>query len=184
LLLSVIRSERELQHLLPLVSKVLEQTQARVFDGERHHPDKIVSIFEEHTAVIRKGKASKPTEFGRLVRVDEVENGLVSHYDVADGNSADQPQWMPALDKHTEQFAQPPQMATANRGFFSADNERQAKKTRRPKSCLASSRPLEKAGQAATRALVSQSAQMARRHRVQDRHSQASLCYEPRHLQR
>ena len=127
-LLSVTRSEHELQHFLPLVSKVLEQTQARVFDGERHHPDKIVSIFEEHTAVIRKGKASKPTEFGRLVRIDEVENGIVTHYDVADGNPADQPQWMPALDKHTEQFARPPQMATADRGFFSADNERQAKK--------------------------------------------------------
>ncbi len=127
-LLSVTRSEYELQHFLPLVSKVLAQTRARVFEGERHYPDKIVSIFEEHTAVIRKGKASKPTEFGRLVRIDEVENGIVSHYDVADGNPADQPQWMPALDKHTEQFGQPPQMATADRGFFSANNEQQAKK--------------------------------------------------------
>ena len=127
-LLSVTRSEYELQHFLPLVSKVLAQTRARVFEGERHYPDKIVSIFEEHTAVICKGKASKPTEFGRLVRIDEVENGIVSHYDVADGNPADQPQWMPALDKHTEQFGQPPQMATADRGFFSANNEQQAKK--------------------------------------------------------
>mgnify|MGYP001048717097 CR=1 FL=1 len=106
---------------------MLEQTQARVFDGERHYSDKIVSIFEEHTAVIRKGKASKPTEFGRLVRIDEVENGIVSNYNVADGNPADQPQWMPALDEHTELFAQPPEMATADRGFFSAVNERQAK---------------------------------------------------------
>ena len=57
-----------------------------------------------------------------------MENGIVSHYDVADGNPADQPQWMPALDKHTEQFGQPPQMATADRGFFSANNEQQAKK--------------------------------------------------------
>ena len=126
--LSVSRSQYELQHFLPLVKKVLAQTRARVFEGERHYPDKIVSIFEEHTAVIRKGKVSKPTEFGRLVRIDEVENGIVSHYDVADGNPADQPQWLPALNKHTEQFGQPPEMATADRGFFSADNERQAKK--------------------------------------------------------
>jgi len=36
--------------------------------------------------VIRKGKAHKPNEFGRLVRIDEVENGLVSNYAVASGN--------------------------------------------------------------------------------------------------
>jgi IS5 family transposase len=126
--LSVSRSQYELQHFLPLVKKVLAQTRARVFEGERHYPDKLVSIFEEHTAVIRKGKVSKPTEFGRLVRIDEVENGIVSHYDVTDGNPADQPQWVPALKKHMEQFGQPPGMATADRGFFSADNEQQAKK--------------------------------------------------------
>ena len=126
--LTAIRCEYELQHFLPLVNKVLGQTRARVSKGDRHYPDKIVSIFEEHTAVIRKGKVSKPTEFGRLVRIDEVENGIVSQYDVAEGNPADQSQWVPALTEHTEQFGKPPEMAVADRGYFSADNERQAKK--------------------------------------------------------
>jgi hypothetical protein len=40
--------------------------------------DKVLSLFEPHTEVIRKGKAHKPNEFGRLVRIDEVENGIVS----------------------------------------------------------------------------------------------------------
>jgi len=39
-----------------------------------------LSLFEPHTEVIRKGKAHKPNEFGRLVRIDEVENGIVSAY--------------------------------------------------------------------------------------------------------
>jgi hypothetical protein len=50
------------------------------------HPDKILSLFEPHSVVIRKGKAHKPNEFGRLVRIEEVENGLVSNYAVAPGN--------------------------------------------------------------------------------------------------
>ena len=37
---------------------------------------KVLSLFEPHTQVIRKGKAHKPNEFGRLVRIDEVENGI------------------------------------------------------------------------------------------------------------
>lgn len=126
-LVSIISNQSQLEHFLPLCKKVLAQTKARVLEGHRHHTDKIVSLFEEHTAVIRKGKTWKPTEFGRLVRIDEVENGIVSHYEVAAGNPADQTQWMPALEQHKKQFARAPEMATADRGFFSADNERKAR---------------------------------------------------------
>jgi hypothetical protein len=35
--------------------------------------------------VIREGKAHKLNEFGRLVRIDEVENGIVSGYEVLEG---------------------------------------------------------------------------------------------------
>jgi IS5 family transposase len=48
-----------------------------------------LSLFEPHTEVIRKGKAHKPNEFGRLVRIDEVENGIVSGYQVLVGNPPD-----------------------------------------------------------------------------------------------
>src|SRR5262249_16386681 len=77
----------------PLVKKGIGPTKARVFEGNTHVADKIVSIFEEHTQVIRKGKAHKPVEFGRLVRIDEVENGIVSGYEVKDGNPADAGAW-------------------------------------------------------------------------------------------
>ena len=48
--------------------------------------------------MIRKGKAHKPNEFGRLVRVDEGENGIVSGYQVLEGNAADTGSFLPALD--------------------------------------------------------------------------------------
>jgi IS5 family transposase len=61
-----------------------------------------------------------------LVRIDEVDNGLVSNYAVAPGNLGDQQQWMPALQAHVELFGRAPQLAAADRGFWSSANEKAA----------------------------------------------------------
>ncbi len=120
-------SQADLDHYAPLVDKVIAQTKARVFDGDTHFAGKILSLFEEHSQVIRKGKAAKPAEFGRLVRIDEVENGIVTGYAVQAGNPADVDAWTPALDNHQKLFGRAPHMATADRGFFSKKNEDEAK---------------------------------------------------------
>jgi IS5 family transposase len=125
--MGVILAESQLRHFLPLVKRVVAQTKARVFGGNTHVEDKVLSLFEPHSQVIRKGKAHKPTEFGRLVRIDEVENGIVSNYAVADGNCSDGEQWEPALSQHQAQFGRAPRMATADRGYWSAKNERIAR---------------------------------------------------------
>jgi IS5 family transposase len=126
--LQVLKEESSLRHYLPLVEKVITQTQARIVEGETRHPDKILSLFEPHSVVIRKGKAHKPNEFGRLVRIDEVENGIVSHYAVAEGNPCDQTQWEPALENHAQIFGRAPCLAAADRGFWNAANEKFADK--------------------------------------------------------
>jgi IS5 family transposase len=105
---------------------VITQTKKRVLGGDSHAEGKVLSLFEAHTQVIRKGKAHKPNEFGRLVRIDEVENGIVSGYQVLVGNPADNTVWMPALEQHQACFGQAPEMATGDRGFFSAKNEEEA----------------------------------------------------------
>lgn len=116
----------QLRHFLPLVEKVMTQTKQRVWGGNCHVEGKVLSLFESHTEVIRKGKAHKPNEFGRLVRLDEVENGIVSGYQVLAGNPDDTTAWMPALQQHQACFGRAPEMATGDRGFFSAQNEREA----------------------------------------------------------
>jgi len=123
-LITVLVAEAQLRHYLPLTQKVIAQTQARIVQGQTHYPDKILSLFEEHTVVIRKGKAHKPNEFGRLVRLDEVENGIVSHYHIAATNQADQQQWQPALEQHVAIFGRAPYLAAGDRGFWSAANEK------------------------------------------------------------
>jgi IS5 family transposase len=125
-LVSVMMREEQLRHFIPLVEKVVLQTQERVFRGNRHVEGKVLSLFEAHTQALRKGKAHKPTEFGRLVRVDEVENGIVSCYEVLEGNAADTKAWGAALRQHHLSFGRPPRMATADRGYFSASNEQEA----------------------------------------------------------
>jgi IS5 family transposase len=87
--LRVLAALAQIDHFGPLVEKVVSQTRARVFGGDTHVAGKVLSLFEEHTQAIRKGKAHKPTEFGRLVRIDEVEHGVVGNYEVKDGAPAD-----------------------------------------------------------------------------------------------
>jgi len=115
-----------LRHFVPLVEKVIQQTKARVLHGNQRAPGKILSLFEPHSQIIRKGKAHKPNEFGRLVRLDEVENGIVSGCEVLEGNANDRHSFIPALKNHQSCFGRAPEMATADRGFFSGKNEREA----------------------------------------------------------
>jgi transposase, IS5 family len=116
----------QIKHFLPLVEKVIHQARERVFEGNQHVVGKVLSLFEPHTEVIRKGQAHKPNEFGRLVRIEEVENGIVSGYEVLEGNPPDSDSLVPALDRHEATFGQAPRTVAADRGFFSAANEREA----------------------------------------------------------
>ena len=56
-----------------------------------------------------------------------MEHGIVSGYQVQEGNPADTNAWVPALEHHAAVFGQAPRLGTADRGFFSAENEREAK---------------------------------------------------------
>jgi len=143
-LVPVLVAQARLRHFVPLVEKVMAQTQARVFGGNAHVSGKLISLFEEHSQVLRKGKAHKPTEFGRLVRIDEVENGIVSQYAVVPGNASDVNAWGPALDSHQQLFGRPPRLAAADRGFFSARNEQDAKDRGVEKVGLPARGPLSK----------------------------------------
>jgi transposase, IS5 family len=122
--LSVHALREQLGETVGLVRRVLAQTRARVLRGDTHYPDKVLSIFEPETEAIRKGKAAKPTEFGKLVKIQEAEAGLVTEYAVCPRRVPDQELWEPALTKHQELFDRPPKLAVADGGFASKANER------------------------------------------------------------
>jgi IS5 family transposase len=116
-----------LDRFLPLVAGVIGQAERRVLRGERvPATEKVLSLFEPHTAVIRRGKARQPTEFGAKVVLDEVEGGLITRYTVCAGNPDDALSLPAGLAHHQERFGRPPDLLAADRHFFSTENCRQA----------------------------------------------------------
>ena len=106
------------------VRQVVKQAKARIFDGVTQLPGKIVSLFEPHTEIIRKGKASKPTEFGKLVQLAEAENQIVTHYDVFDQRPSDRELLTDAVAEQCRQLGRVPQLVTADAGYYAHSHER------------------------------------------------------------
>ncbi len=117
------RAQARLREMRPLVQRVLAQTRARVLGGDTHVADKVLSLFEPHTEAIRKGKVATPTEFGKLVTIQESEHQIITAYEVHARRPADRTLWVGGLDTHQRLFGRPPSLATADRGFSSAANE-------------------------------------------------------------
>jgi len=115
-----------LRHTTGLVRRVLAQTRARVLKGDTHYPDKVLSLFEPHTEAIRKGKAAKPTEFGKLVKLQEAEAQFITDYAVCATRIPDGDLWVPALERHVSLFGRAPRLAVADAGFASGKNEQAA----------------------------------------------------------
>jgi IS5 family transposase len=109
------------------VRDVIRQTRARVFRGLTQLPEKIVSLFEPHTEIIRKGKASKPTEFGKLVQIQEAENQIITHYEVFDERPSDRELLLPAVEAHQRILGRVPKLVAADAGFYSQAQERAAR---------------------------------------------------------
>ena len=76
--------------------------------------------------MIRKGKASKPTEFGKMVKIQEAENQIVIHCEVFDQRPSDSDLLTPSIEKHKELLGRVPDLEAADAGFFSAANESKA----------------------------------------------------------
>lgn len=117
----------KLNETLAITERVIEQTKARVIDHNDHFKGKVLSIFEGHTEAIRKGKAAKPTEFGKMIKIQEAENRIITSYEVYDVRPADSDLLVPAIEEHKEIFGRAPDLVAADAGFFSAANEREAK---------------------------------------------------------
>jgi IS5 family transposase len=125
---AVLREKKqELDAMIPLVNQVLRQTTARVFRGVTDTPGKIVSLFEPTAEIIRKGKANKPTEFGKLVKIQEAENQIITHYAVCRHRPADATLLLGAVRLHQQRLGRAPELLAGDASFYSAKNERQAR---------------------------------------------------------
>ena len=122
------KAKGQLDEMIPRVQQVLRQARERVLHGNTHAEGKLLSVFETETEVIRKGKAKKPNEFGKLVKIQEAENQLITSYEVLDKRPADSTLLLASIEQHIQVFGHAPDALAADPGFFSAANEAGAEK--------------------------------------------------------
>jgi IS5 family transposase len=116
---------KQLEEMVERVEQVRRQTKQRVFGGNTHAPDKLLSVFEPTTEVIRKGKAGKPNEFGKMVKIQEAENQIVTSYEVYEQRPDDRAILLDAVHEHERRLGRPPRLVAADAGFSSAAKESQ-----------------------------------------------------------
>lgn len=135
--LEAIALSAELEHYLPLAEKAIKQCERRVFKGEKvPASEKIVSIFEEHTDIIKRGKKQCPTEFGHKVLLSTGKSGLITQYDVFRGNPSDESMLPEILQRHVQQYGEAPETLSGDRRFFSSANEQLAYGSGVKKVCI------------------------------------------------
>jgi IS5 family transposase len=117
----------QLDHFLTLSAVAIDQCERRVLNEEKvPASEKIVSIFEEHTDIIKRGKSGSPTEFGHKVLVASGKSGIITQCKSFRGNPCDGDMVSDILEEHKRQYGRAPRALAGDRRFFSADNEKAA----------------------------------------------------------
>jgi IS5 family transposase len=127
---------RELDEMLPRVKQVMKQTRARIFRGDTRSEGKLLSLFEPSTEIIRKGKAGKPNEFGKMVKLQEAENQIVIDYDVYARRPSDSDLLIAAMETHRARLGRTPHLVAADAAFYSSRNEAAAKQMGVKRVCI------------------------------------------------
>ncbi len=114
---------QEIEHYCQLGDRVIDQAHRRVLQGEQvPSGQKVYSIFEPHTDLIKRGKVDKPVEFGHKVFLAESACGLITQYRVLDGNPSDEDHVEPSLMRHQKTFGNAPELYSTDRGFYNEKN--------------------------------------------------------------
>jgi IS5 family transposase len=122
---------QQITHHCDLGDRVVDQAERRILKGEQvPASEKIYSIFEPHTDLIKRGKVNKPVEFGHKVFLAESACGLITQYRVLDGNPSDEDHVESCLKTHKKTFGAVPEVFAADRGFDSTHNQKLCRKAR------------------------------------------------------
>src|SRR3977135_1741929 len=120
---------KDIEHYCGLGSRVIDQARRRVLNGEQvPTAEKVYSIFEPHTDLLKRGKVRTPIEFGHKVFLAESAQGLITQYEVLKGNPSDEIHVAPSLERHLESFGRPPELYGSDRGFFSGQKAETAER--------------------------------------------------------
>ena len=108
-----------LVHYRGLGGHVLDQAQRRIINKESvPNAEKIFSIFEPHTELLKRGKAGKAVEFGHMIQIQQVESKFITDYDVFEAKPVEYELVEPALERHKALFGAYPDTVTADKGYY------------------------------------------------------------------
>jgi len=109
----------EIAHYRQLGLWVIEQASRRVLDGEQvPNDEKLFSIFEPHTELLKRGKAARPIEFGHMIQIQQVAGKFITDYDVFEKKPVEHELIQSALESHEELFGQYPESIAADKGYY------------------------------------------------------------------
>src|SRR5258708_14076311 len=108
-------------HYLPLIARIIAQSERRVLDGEAvPASEKLVSLFEPHADIIRKG--GRQVQYGHKLNLATGTSGLILDVVVEAGNPADAERFLPMLDRHIARSGRAPRQTAADGGYASRAN--------------------------------------------------------------
>jgi IS5 family transposase len=116
----------QLRHFGALGRHVIWQATERVLN-ERQVPNekKLFSIFEDHTELLKRGKAGKDVEFGHMIQIQQTGEKFITDYEVFDHKPAEPPLVRHALKSHKKLFGHFPASLAADKGYWSGDEFKQ-----------------------------------------------------------
>jgi IS5 family transposase len=108
----------ELRSFLPSMQQVVAVAR-RVQVAHESVPasEKVFSIFEPHTELIKRGRREKPVEFGHKVLLCETAEKFITDYEVYEQQEADCNLTEPVIKRHEKLFGQRPVVLAADKGF-------------------------------------------------------------------
>jgi len=116
-----VRIRGEILRVLALAETLCDTTQRRVIDDEPvASTEKVLSIFEDHTDVIRKDR--RETIYGHKIRLTGGASSLILDCRVLDGNPADSSLAVDAVKRQKELYGQFPRQIALDGGFASKIN--------------------------------------------------------------
>jgi transposase, IS5 family len=116
-----VRLATQLERYTQLTQRVIEQTHRRVVQGQSvPASEKIVSLFEDHTDILRKDR--RDTLYGHKICLTSSASSLILDCMVLQGNPADSCLPETVIERQIDLYGRPPRQAVFDGGFTSAAN--------------------------------------------------------------
>jgi IS5 family transposase len=110
---------QQIDHYIGLGQRVVSQARRRVLEGERvPNEEKLFSIFEPHTELLKRGKAGKDVEFGHMIQIAQVDGKFITDYDVFDRKPVEHQLVTRVLASHKKLFGEYPDTLAADKGYY------------------------------------------------------------------